>query len=356
MGDFALFFAGTMPAGAFAPVIAAEALLWRPAELVIIVNNGMGRFGRAAMLAIIGAAMRAAAAVAFIAMPASGLDGWTLDLSRRQRGLARSSRSCSSIRASGCVLKTGLYFSGCPTRSTWPAPRCCSICRWSSTSCWCWRSAGPARRHLRHHHAAGRPDGDPDPRLLDDAGAAHDAGARNAGAAWRSAPASKAASSRSRRWRCCASASSCISSRSRSAGMSPRPRRWWRWRSACPACATWSNTRPSFCSARGQMLLRALNLALLAGAKAALLTWLLARVADTDDLVLALNAVFAAIYLLPRCSPTASCGCRRRRSIVKLAVAHVEFRAREMACRGEGGGAVPTCSLGTIHIWSRSRW
>ena len=59
-----------MPAGAFAIVIVAEALLWRPIELVIIVNNGMGKFGRAAMLAIISAAIRAVAAVIFVAMPA----------------------------------------------------------------------------------------------------------------------------------------------------------------------------------------------------------------------------------------------------------------------------------------------
>ena len=31
-----------MPAGVFAVVIAAEALVWRPVELVIIVNNGLG--------------------------------------------------------------------------------------------------------------------------------------------------------------------------------------------------------------------------------------------------------------------------------------------------------------------------
>jgi len=49
---------------------------------------------------------------------------------------------------------------------------------------------------------------------------------------------------------------------------------------------------------RGQMLLRAINLAVLAGAKAALLGWVLATVADTADLVLALNGVFAALYLL----------------------------------------------------------
>src|SRR5262245_56379125 len=64
---FALFFSGSMGAGAYASVIAAEALLWRPTELVIIVNNGLGKFGRAALLTIIGTAVRAAAALAFMA-------------------------------------------------------------------------------------------------------------------------------------------------------------------------------------------------------------------------------------------------------------------------------------------------
>ena len=48
---------------------------------------------------------------------------------------------------------------------------------------------------------------------------------------------------------------------------------------------------------RGLMLIRAVNLALLAGVKAVLLAWLLGRVGSTHDLVLALNGVFAAIYL-----------------------------------------------------------
>jgi O-antigen/teichoic acid export membrane protein len=74
---YALFFSTSMPGGIFAVVITAEALLARPAELVIIVNNGMGKFGRAAFIAIIGAAVRAAAAVAFIAIPEADLAGWT---------------------------------------------------------------------------------------------------------------------------------------------------------------------------------------------------------------------------------------------------------------------------------------
>ena len=49
--------------------------------------------------------------------------------------------------------------------------------------------------------------------------------------------------------------------------------------------------------ARGQTLLRALNLALLAGLKALLLTALLLHTTDNADMVLLLNAAFAVIYL-----------------------------------------------------------
>jgi O-antigen/teichoic acid export membrane protein len=65
-----------MPVGAFVLVVAAEALLWRPTELVIIVNNGMGRFGRAALLTIGGTAVRAVAALAFTLVPQGGLELW----------------------------------------------------------------------------------------------------------------------------------------------------------------------------------------------------------------------------------------------------------------------------------------
>ena len=111
---FAIFFADTMPATAFAIVIVAEALLWRPAELVIIVNNGMGRFGRASMLAIIGDGVRAAAAVAFVAMPAGGLAGWTMLYLAANAGVADRRRPVLSIPGKGCVLKTDLYFKRLP--------------------------------------------------------------------------------------------------------------------------------------------------------------------------------------------------------------------------------------------------
>jgi O-antigen/teichoic acid export membrane protein len=58
-------------------VIFAEALLWRPFEVVIIVNNGLNRFGRAASLTIFGTMMRAAGAVVFAFWPTQDLAAWS---------------------------------------------------------------------------------------------------------------------------------------------------------------------------------------------------------------------------------------------------------------------------------------
>lgn len=73
---FLLFFAGDVSPSLFALVIVAEALLWRPAEVVVIVNNGMGRFGRAATVVIIGTLMRAAAALLFALSSRTDLAVW----------------------------------------------------------------------------------------------------------------------------------------------------------------------------------------------------------------------------------------------------------------------------------------
>jgi O-antigen/teichoic acid export membrane protein len=80
---------------------------------VIIVNNGMGRFGRASMLAIVSAAIRAAAAVAFVALPTGGLAEWTM--------LYLAANAASLILAvlyyyprQRLVLKTSLYFKRLP--------------------------------------------------------------------------------------------------------------------------------------------------------------------------------------------------------------------------------------------------
>lgn len=65
-GVYLIFFAGTVPLSVFSAVIFAEALLWRPVEVALIVNNGLGRFGRAALLTILATALRALGAVLFM--------------------------------------------------------------------------------------------------------------------------------------------------------------------------------------------------------------------------------------------------------------------------------------------------
>lgn len=62
---YAIFFAGSVTPIIFAAIVAAEALLYRPVEAVMIVNNGCGRFGKAAIIAILAILFRAAAAGIF---------------------------------------------------------------------------------------------------------------------------------------------------------------------------------------------------------------------------------------------------------------------------------------------------
>jgi O-antigen/teichoic acid export membrane protein len=72
-----IFFGADLALGTFAVIVAAEALLWRSLEVVVIVNNGMNRFGRAALLVIIGTALRAAAAVLFAFSSVTNLAIWS---------------------------------------------------------------------------------------------------------------------------------------------------------------------------------------------------------------------------------------------------------------------------------------
>ncbi len=65
---FAIFFAGDLRPWIFAEIVLAEALLWRVTETVVIVNNGMNRFGRASVLVIVGTVFRAIAAGVFAFM------------------------------------------------------------------------------------------------------------------------------------------------------------------------------------------------------------------------------------------------------------------------------------------------
>jgi O-antigen/teichoic acid export membrane protein len=73
---YLVFFAGELPLYTFALVIVAEAILWRPAEAIVIVNNGLNRFGRASILVILGTLLRSVAAVALFLAPAPDLATW----------------------------------------------------------------------------------------------------------------------------------------------------------------------------------------------------------------------------------------------------------------------------------------
>ncbi|RWL19115.1 MULTISPECIES: lipopolysaccharide biosynthesis protein [Mesorhizobium] len=77
-GVYLVFFASTVPLSVFAAVVFAEALLWRPVEVALIVNNGLGKFGRAALLTILATALRALGAVLFMfaAQPTIGVWSW----------------------------------------------------------------------------------------------------------------------------------------------------------------------------------------------------------------------------------------------------------------------------------------
>ncbi len=75
-GVYFIFFAASMAPAVFAAVVFAEALLWRPVEVAMIVNNGLGKFGRAASLSILTSVLRAAAAVLFMAAAEPSLAVW----------------------------------------------------------------------------------------------------------------------------------------------------------------------------------------------------------------------------------------------------------------------------------------
>jgi O-antigen/teichoic acid export membrane protein len=75
---FKWFFAGLVAAQVFAVIVCAEMLLWRSLETIVIVNNGLNRFGRAAMLVVIGTALRAGMAFLFALSSSHSLDAWAL--------------------------------------------------------------------------------------------------------------------------------------------------------------------------------------------------------------------------------------------------------------------------------------
>lgn len=76
-GVYLLFFSSSVSPGVFVAVIVAEALLWRPVEVAMIVNNGLGKFGRAALLSILTSVLRALGAVLFMFSAESTLETWS---------------------------------------------------------------------------------------------------------------------------------------------------------------------------------------------------------------------------------------------------------------------------------------
>lgn len=76
-GVYLVFFASTVPLSVFAAIVFAEALLWRPVEVALIVNNGLGKFGRAALLTILATALRALGAVLFMFAPQPTIGVWS---------------------------------------------------------------------------------------------------------------------------------------------------------------------------------------------------------------------------------------------------------------------------------------
>lgn len=71
-----VFFSGEAALGLFSLIILSEAIFWRGTEVIVIVNNGLGRFGRGAVLVIAGSLLRSAAAALFAALGFERLTDW----------------------------------------------------------------------------------------------------------------------------------------------------------------------------------------------------------------------------------------------------------------------------------------
>ncbi|MEQ8399633.1 MAG: lipopolysaccharide biosynthesis protein [Roseitalea porphyridii] len=72
----AALFANAMTLVAFALIVATEVLFWRTLEVVINVNKGLERFGRASLIIVFGFSVKALAALALALSPAPDLAGW----------------------------------------------------------------------------------------------------------------------------------------------------------------------------------------------------------------------------------------------------------------------------------------
>ncbi|MDQ0319186.1 O-antigen/teichoic acid export membrane protein [Pararhizobium capsulatum DSM 1112] len=77
-GVFYAVFAADMAGPVFAAFMAAEIICWRGLEVSVVVLNGLGRFGRASLLVVIGTAIRTVAAVIFALSHLTTLQSWSL--------------------------------------------------------------------------------------------------------------------------------------------------------------------------------------------------------------------------------------------------------------------------------------
>ncbi|OMQ44684.1 transporter [Ensifer sp. 1H6] len=77
VGTFIALFSRDMSAGTFAAFMAAEIICWRGLETAVIVLNGLGRFGRGALLVVIATAIRTAAALLFALLQVNTLGAWS---------------------------------------------------------------------------------------------------------------------------------------------------------------------------------------------------------------------------------------------------------------------------------------
>jgi O-antigen/teichoic acid export membrane protein len=75
-GLHAAFFQSKISIAPFLLILAAEILCWRVTEYVVIILNGLSRFGKAASLVILGSSLRTLAAIAFFLLPWRGLEAW----------------------------------------------------------------------------------------------------------------------------------------------------------------------------------------------------------------------------------------------------------------------------------------
>src|SRR5262245_20055178 len=294
---YALFFAAAMPAGAFATVIAAEALLWRPTELVIIVNNGLGKFGRAAFLAIIAAAVRAVAAVALIALPSPDLAGWSwIYLAANAASLAIG--VVFFYPRQPLSLKARLYFKRLPD-AIWVAGAEVLFYLQMELDKLLVLAIGGAE--LAGIYAIIM-------RLVDLTAIPIRAFSMMLVQKLMRAPDLLARLSTRIGIEGAVFAVSTLALLALGVLLHFFPTALGRnvaeaaplvmLALAVPGLRNLVEYQAELLFGRGQMLLRAVNLAVLAAAKAALLSWVLATVADTADLVLVLNGVFVVLYLL----------------------------------------------------------